>query len=114
MINNGIKVLQHVEKDIRVREERMKQHKNEQSVRILSICMPPALNWDRKFQEVKTKMDESIGKLSNTLITVQLTHLRFNSCFMSKFYFGCRKIIITDAQDAELRQACERPLARKL
>ena len=107
-------MLQHIEKDIRVREERIKQHNNEQSVRMLGICMLPTLNWDRQFQEVKIKMEESIGKLSNTLLTAQLAHSCVNSCFMSKVYFGCGMMSMTDAQDAELRRSCERPLAKKL
>ena len=39
VLSNGIKVLQNIEKDIRVREERMKQYNNEESMRILGICM---------------------------------------------------------------------------
>ena len=81
--------LQLIEKYIRVREERMKQHNNEQSVRTLGICMSPTLNWDWQFQEVKIKMEESIGKLSNYLMTVQLTHSYVNSYLMSKVYIGC-------------------------
>ena len=56
----------------------MKQCDNEKSVRTIGIHMSPALNWNRQFQEVKIKMEESIGKLSNALMTVQLTHLCVN------------------------------------
>ena len=59
-------------------------------------------------------MDESIGKLSNKLITEQLTHLHVNSYFMSKFYFGCRMTCMTDAQFKELRRTYEKPLAGRL
>ena len=47
-------------------------------------------------------------------MTVQLTHLHVNSYFMSKFYFGRGIMGIADAQDKELRQTYENPLARKL
>ena len=70
VLKNGIKVLKILKKDMTIREERMKQYDNEQSARNLSICMWPALNWDIQFQEVNIKMEESIGKLSNVLITV--------------------------------------------
>ena len=75
----------------------MKQCDNEQSVRTLGIHTSPALNWDRQFQEVKIKMKESIGKLSNALMKVQLTHLHVNSYFMSKVYFGYGMMSVIDA-----------------
>ena len=59
-------------------------------------------------------MGKSIGKLSNALMTVPLTHMHVNSCFMSKDYFGCGIMSIEDAQNADLRKTCEKPLARKL
>ena len=77
----------------------MKQYSNEEIVIVLGIHMSPALNWDRQFQEVKTKMEESIGKLSNVLMKAQLTHLHVNSHFMSKVYFGCVIMSITDTRD---------------
>ena len=76
--------------------------------------MSLALNWDRQFQEVKIEMEESIGKLSNALMVVLLTHMYVHSCFISKVYFGCGIMSIVDAQDVDLRKTCEKPLARKL
>ena len=66
----------------------MTQYDNKVSIRILGIHMSPVLSWDREFQEIRIKMKETIGKLSNTLMTVQLTHLHVNSYLMSKVYFG--------------------------
>ena len=97
VIKNGTKVLKHIEKDMKVREERMKNYDNEQSVQTLGIFMSPTLNWDRQFQDINIKMEESIGKLSSTLMKVQLTHLCVNSHFMSKVYFGYGIMSITDA-----------------
>ena len=45
---------------------------------------------------------------------VQLTHLHVNSYCVSKVYFGCVIMDMTDAQDKELRRAYEKPLTRKL
>ena len=55
------------------------------------------LNWDRKFQEVRIKMEESIGRLSNVLMPVELTYLNENLHFMPKVYFGCGVMELTDA-----------------
>ena len=41
---NGLKVLKSIEKDVRVREEKMKQHNNKVIVRTLGIYMSPALS----------------------------------------------------------------------
>ena len=84
------------------------------SARTLIIYMSFALNWDRMFQEVRIKMEESIGKLSNTLMNIQLTYFHVNSYFMSKIYFGCGTMEMTYDQDKELRKTYETPLARKL
>ena len=100
-------ILTWCDKDIKVREERMKQYDDEQSVRTLGIHMSPALNWDSQFQEVKIKIEESIRKLSNALMIVLLTHMYVNSYFMSKFYFGCGIMSTIDAQDSDLRKTCE-------
>ena len=113
-LNNGRKILQKIEKDIRVREEIMKQYSNEESVRALGICVSPMLNWDRKFQEVKIKIEESIRNLSNNLMASQFKHLHINSYFISKNYFGCGIMDVTDSQDKKLRRMHENPLARKL
>ena len=39
VLNSGKKVLQNIEKDLRVREERIKQYNNEESVRTLGVSM---------------------------------------------------------------------------
>ena len=77
----------------------MTQHNNEVSVRTLGIYMSPTLNWYRQFKELRIKMQEYIGKLSNTIMTIQLTHLHVNSHFISKVYFGCGIMDMIDSQD---------------
>ena len=41
---NGLKVLKSIKKDVRVREEKMKQHNNKVIVRTLGIYMSHALS----------------------------------------------------------------------
>ena len=59
-------------------------------------------------------MEKSIRKLSNSLMTAQLIHFCVNSYFMSKVYFGCGMMSMTDSQDKKLRKTHEKQLARKL
>ena len=58
-------------------------------------------------------MKESIGRLSNTLINVKFTAFYDNLCFMSKIYFGCGIMDMTDAEGKELRRMYEKPLREK-
>ena len=106
-------MLQNIEKDVRVWEKRTTQHRNEESVRALGIHMSPAFNWDKKFHEVKIKMEGSIGNFFNTLMTVQLMHLHVNSHLMSKVYFGCGIMHVTDTQDKELIRMYEKSFLRE-
>ena len=52
VMKNGIKVLQSIEKYVRVREEKMTQYATEVSLINLGVYMSLILSWDRKFQEV--------------------------------------------------------------
>ena len=58
-------------------------------------------------------MEESIGKIANTLMNVQL-NFHVSSQFMSKVYFGRGIMSMADAQCKELRRTYEKSLARKL
>ena len=60
---------------MRVREETMMQHGNEESVRTFGIYMSSALCCDSKFQELGIKIEEYIGNLSSTAMMVQLKNL---------------------------------------
>ena len=77
-MKNGAKIKQCVNKEIRVFTERMAQCNNEEN------CMSHGLRWDRQFQDIRVKMEESIEKLSNTVMITLLTHLCINNYFMSK------------------------------
>ena len=103
-------MLQSIEKDTRVREEKMTQYDNEVSARILGICISPALIWDGQFQEVRIKIEDSIGIFSKTLMTAQLTHLHVNSYFLSTVYFGCGVMELRETQDKYLRRTCKKIL----
>ena len=113
-MRNGRKTLKALNIDAKVNEEKMKQHNNDASIRALGIYISPALFWDRQFQEVKLKMEESVGKLSNTAMTAPLTHAHVNAYFMSKVHFGCGIFDITEGQEQELKSMCEMPSVWKL
>ena len=93
-----------------MRWEKITQCDDKVCVRTLGIHMSSALSWNRKFQEVRIKMEESIGKFSSTLMTIQLNHFNVNLCFMPKNYFGCGIMKLTDAQDKKLRRLYEKCL----
>ena len=63
-MKNGVKLSNPINNEIRVYEERMQHHNKETNIRTGGVHIPPALHWDRKFQEMRLKMEESIGKLS--------------------------------------------------
>ena len=61
------------------------------------VCISPAFFWDGKFQEIKLKMEESIGKLSKMVIATSLGLVRVNVCFMYNLCFGCKHLDLIDA-----------------
>ena len=59
-------------------------------------------------------MQESIGKLSNTILSTKLTYTFINQYFMTRVYFGSGIMYLTPPQEKQLQDIYERPLLLKL
>ena len=76
-------------------------------IRILGVYIYLSLTWNKQFEVIANKMKESIAKLNNTKMHLNMIYMYFNAYLMKSVYFGCGIIVLNKLQDNILRKMCE-------
>ena len=113
-MRNGIDAIENIPCNIKYNGNETTQNNCFERIRTLVVYICPELFWDRQYLELKIKIQEAIGKLSNTIVSTLLTHVCANVHFMTIVYFGSGIIQLTPLQEYDLKKIYEEPILSKL
>ena len=97
-----------------VNNEKVKRLDINQYERILGFFMVSPLKWERQFNKMVHKMKQAIAKLKNTTITILVVYIYYNMYLLTKVYFRCGIMKITDKQEEYLMKIYEPTILKKL
>jgi len=110
----GQKVIHQINAEIYADEQKIKQMSNEESIKTLGVHITPSLQWKCQFQQMMTKLQDTISKLKYTPMNTHNAYLYFNMYMITKVYFGCGIITLSEQQEKTIMKAYEATMLNKL
>ena len=93
--------------DITVENTKIKQLSISEATKSLGVTYTPASDWTEQFLIMKNKMTESVSKLMSTSVQPHQVHMFYHTYLITKVFFGCAVMHLTEKQDTELRKIYE-------
>jgi len=92
----GQKKIEQLQASMQIDQQIIEQLSNKESIKTLGVQISPTIQWEQQFKMMIEKLQEITAKMKNTPMNTHNAYLYFNMYMITKVYFGCGIMTITE------------------